>query len=275
MPGTLRGVNTRYRHNRAGLSRLGPGGAAMALRGAADQPGRMNWSHRHAEPWPCRQRPGSHRRALSSPGSVAIAAFVLALVALLPACASRQGGPVEVAVQAAEYERAVNIARDTLLEARFEIDRVDAAAGVITAHPRGTGGLLTPWDNQQTTLGQEVHDAANTHLRRVRITFEPAAIDRRDPGAGQAAADSPGGPSPAWIDLRTAGLPITARVEVFIDRVRRPGVRLETESIRTSTLTLDPQLASRRMTPEYRTTVGRDELLAARLADRIRERLSE
>ena len=38
---------------------------------------------------------------------------------------------------------------------------------------------------------------------------------------------------------------------------------------------IDPDLASRRMTPQYESTIDRDDLLAARLADRIRERLEE
>lgn len=192
-------------------------------------------------------------------------------------CSARARAGAELTVSSADYLRAVDIARDVLLESRFEIDRVDAAAGVITSQPRASAGLLTPWDPEQTTLGQEISDASSTQRRRVRITFEPAAIDRNAVPAGQAAADLPPsltvptGPD----DLRSSDVTLTARVEVFIDRVRRPGTRLETESIRTSTTTIDPDLASRRMLPEYTTTVDHDELLAGRLAQRIRERLAE
>ena len=66
---------------------------------------------------------------------------------------------------------------------------------------------------------------------------------------------------------------LTARVEVYVDRVRRPGLRLETESIRTSRVSLDPSLSARMMNPEYVTSVDRDDLLAARLAERMRRRM--
>lgn len=193
-------------------------------------------------------------------------------------CSTRPAGGVEFGVQAAEYERAIEAARDVLLEARFEIDRVDASAGVVTTLPKGTGGLLTPWDAEQTTMQQEWQDATSTHQRRVRVTFEPAAVDRRDPPAGQAAADVAGGGvigASRALDLRRSGVALTARVEVYVDRVRRVGTRLESESIRRSTWAVDPALVGRGMSPSYTTTVDRDDLLAARLVARIRERLGE
>lgn len=198
---------------------------------------------------------------------------------LLAGCAARAPASVEFGVQGVAYDRAIAAARDVLLEARFEIDRIDAASGVITTLPKTSAGLLAPWDQDQTTLGQEISDATSTQRRRVRITFEPAAADRRDRPAGQAAADIVGIGAVAGggstIDLRSSGLEMTARVDVFVDRVRRPGMRLETESIRTSSVTVDPTLSARRMMPEYATTVDHDDLLAGRLAERIRERLRQ
>lgn len=201
-------------------------------------------------------------------------------------CASRAPASAEFGVQAPDYQRAIDVARDVLLEARFEIDRVDAASGIISTLPKMTGGLLTPWDGEQTTMDQEVADATSAHRRRVRITFEPAAVDMPGRAAGQAAADASGGVvatgglgavagQNAIVDLRSAGMPLTARVEVFVDRVRRPGVRLETESIRMTSVTTDPNLASRRMTPEFTETVDHDDLLAGRLAQKIRARMAE
>jgi len=198
-------------------------------------------------------------------------------------CASRAPASAEFGVQAPQYERAIEVSRDVLLEARFEIDRVDAAGGIITTLPKMTGGLLTPWDGEQTTFDQEIADATSAHRRRVRITFEPAAVDVPGRAAGQAAADGPSsttglgavaGENPI-VDLRSSGVPLTARVEVFLDRVRRPGTRLETESIRQSSAWIDPELSSRRMTPEYVETVDHDDLLAGRLAQRIKDRLAE
>lgn len=190
-------------------------------------------------------------------------------------CGSGGERAVEFAVPPGRYIETVEVARRVLMEAQFEIDRVDAAAGVLTTHPKSSAGLLTPWITDQSTLEQRVADAANTHRRRVRVTFEPAAVGVPEGPGGQAAADVAGGvwSSVGALDLRESEVALTARVEVYVDRVRRPGLRLETESIRTSRVSLDPSLSARMMNPEYVTSVDRDDLLAARLAERMRRRM--
>lgn len=211
----------------------------------------------------------------------AISLLLAAACAAIPAtgCASRAPKSAEFGVPSAQYDRAINAAREVLLEARFEIDRIDAAAGVITTQAKTSAGLLAPWDADQTTLDQEIADATSTHRRRVRITFEPAAVDRREAALAPSAANpihvGDRFAAPGTIDLRAADLALTARVEVFVDRARRPGTRLETESIRTSSTAIDPSLSARRMNPEFDTTVDHDHLLAGRLAERIRQRLAQ
>jgi hypothetical protein len=184
--------------------------------------------------------------------------FVL-LTAILPGCASPKGPP-ELTLTTAQYPAAFEAAKDTLTSYRFELDRVDAAAGIITTKPKPSAGFATPWDEEQSGLNQELEDFLNDQLRRVRITFETAVAA----GAGD--------PAP---DLRTDPGPITGRIEVIVDRVRRAGWRLETTSMRYSSFTRDPALVERGMWPTYTVPLSQDPELAARLADGIRRRLEK
>lgn len=177
------------------------------------------------------------------------------LLALLTGCAS-SGNP-SLSLAPAQYPAAFEAAKDVLAAYRFDLDRVDAGEGVITTKPKATAGLVTPWDTEQSTLDDEVDDLFNQQQRRVRITFEPAQE------------------GPAAPDLRTYVGPVAARVEVVVERTRRPGWRLETTSIRYSTFTQDPALVDRGMWPQYTVPIAQDPELAARLADGIRNRLGQ
>jgi len=176
-------------------------------------------------------------------------------LALLGGCAGSSGN-TELTLTSAQYTDAFQAAKDALAEYRFELDRVDAGAGVITSMPKASQGIATPWDFEQSSFEQELEDLANRHLRRVRITFEPVS-PAEDPQQ----------------DLRTATGPIVGRVEVIVDRVRRAGWRLEPTSVRLSTFTRDPDLVARGMWPQYTVPISQDPEFAARLADGIRRRM--
>jgi hypothetical protein len=177
--------------------------------------------------------------------------------ALLAGCASTPGTP-DFAVAPGQYGAAFEAARDTLTSQRFLIDRVDAAAGVITTSPKATAGLATPWDEEQTTLDQEWEDLLNDQQRRIRITFEPAGAP----------------PEGAGTDLRQVQAPITGHVEVVVDRTQHTGWRLETTGLRYSSITEDPALRRRAMWPSYVVPFSQDPLYAGRIADEIRKRLA-
>lgn len=181
------------------------------------------------------------------------------MLAVLAGCAAPRLRSPEFHVAPGQYAAAFEAARDTLVAARFEIERVDAAGGVITTNAKTTAGLATPWDTEQSTLTQEWEDFVNDQQRRVRITFEP-----RTPPAG----DGP-------IDLRTVDGPMIGRIEVVVDRIRRPNWRLEPTSMRFSSFAQDPALAGRGMAPRYEVPFTQDPLLAARFAEQIRTRLGE
>ena len=172
--------------------------------------------------------------------------------------------PASFDVAPGAYPAAFDAVRDELTRRRFVLDRVDARNGVITTLPKGTAGLATPWDTEQSRFGQEFDDGLNQQERVVRVTFEPA-------GGLPAVGGDPGAALP---DLREHAGAMVGRVEVEMLRVRRPGWRLETESIRRSSRTSDPDLARAGMGGVYRTGAGPDEALGQRVARAVSTRLS-
>lgn len=173
--------------------------------------------------------------------------------AILPACTGgRVAGlgdrPTNLPDQRASafepgaYPQVFDAARDTLAEYRFTLDRVDAARGVITTTPKQTAGLATPWDREQSNTGDEFADLVHQHERTARIIFEPPEA------------------------------PTGVRVEVVVDRVRRPNWRIETDAIRYSTFAEDPQAIRAGQRSEFRDAFREDRALADRLLARIVER---
>ncbi len=181
---------------------------------------------------------------------------VLFVLLVLAGCGTPPKSKGGFAVAPGRYDAAFDAARETLIERRFELERVDARAGVITTRPKPSSGLATPWDSEQTTLDQEVEDLFNRQQRLVRITFEPVA---------------PGGIPPD--DLRAVPGELTARVDVVVERLHRPGWQVEPGAVRFSTYAQDPALAERGMWPTYAVPFSQDPDLAGRLAAEIERRL--
>lgn len=179
-----------------------------------------------------------------------------ALPALLGACAA---GPVDDAaltIPADRYAATFEAARGVLRDARFDLNRVDARAGVITTYPKKSIGLLSPWDGEQSTVYQEFDDLFNRQRRVVRVTFEPADASL-PPGA----------------DLLSVEVPeLIMRISVVVEREQQPGWRLESTSVRLNSRTTDLALAERGLTPWYTVAVTQDPAFAARLTDEIRQR---
>jgi hypothetical protein len=185
---------------------------------------------------------------------------------LLAGCAS---APPEIAVAPGQYGRAFDEARETLVRYRFELERVDARTGVITSRPKSTGGLATPWNRDQSTLYQELEDLGNEQRRVVRITFEPkGAAPIADPRGAAS-------PPPEETDLRRATVPMTAHVDVVVERVQHAGWRVEPTAVRYSSITRDPELVARGMWPSYEVAFSQDPQLARRLAEDIRRKLPQ
>ncbi len=167
--------------------------------------------------------------------------------------------PATIHLEAGEYARAFDQARNELRELGFVLDRVDAQAGVITTLPKGTGGLATPWDREQSGLDDRGEDAVHRHRRIVRIEFAPAG---GAPGAAEGR------------DLRTEAGPIEGQVSATVYRVQQPGWRVNPQAILNSSYSRDPQLDERGMSA-YGVAVRQDDALAKYVAGRVRVRTSD
>jgi len=174
---------------------------------------------------------------------------------LLGACASEPTSP-EVDIAPGEYPRAFAAAREVVRDHRFDVDRVDAAAGVIASDAKPTSGVFTPWDTEQSTFSQEMEDSINFQQRRVRVTFEP----RDDQPANEPRTDLRG---------YTEGM--ICRFEVIVERIERPDRRVSARAVRLGTQAFDPELRARGMWPTYSVVSTLDPYLAGRLAGDLKK----
>ncbi len=198
------------------------------------------------------------------------------LATSLGGCAS-PGSP-EFRVAAGEYETTFEAARDVLAEYRFTLSRVDARAGVITAGPKTTGGLFTPWDTEQSRFSPAWEDTLKQQ-RRIEITFTPAEAVPTDPAAeagviadarrNEIAIDST---RRNENDLLESRRDTVARVVVVVERIHTYGVRPNTRSVYLTTATSDPTL---RFPGSFEEAISDDPPLAARLARKIADRAAE
>ncbi|MBL4699196.1 MAG: hypothetical protein JKX70_10220 [Phycisphaerales bacterium] len=172
---------------------------------------------------------------------------------------SVSGNTTRIELQAANYEEVFSAAREVLAKYRFGINRIDASRGVITSFPKRTAGLASPWDREQSTLGQELEDLANQQERTVRIEFVRSADT--EPGDSKPALSS----SQSTID-------VIAMVEVVVSRVHRPHWRVESESVRLSTHARSRNAAGQIEPGSFREPIGQDKALAERIAHEIARR---
>lgn len=178
----------------------------------------------------------------------AIAFTGLLIVATLGGCAGRV--EARSAVSGSEYREVFQAAREVLRSERFELDRVDAGAGVLTTQP-------------SSALVRGVEDVADRLQRVVRIEFTPAS------GAGSASTPTIGSmlvdPSAAVPTFRDS----TITIRVIVERVHYPGWRPSPVSVRMGGRHVDPVLVERDLQPTYVTAVREDEAYAAELAAKI------
>lgn len=163
-----------------------------------------------------------------------------------------------VHLSAGQYAQGFNAARDVIRDMGFIMDRVDAQAGVMTTQPKSSAGLATPWDREQSSMGQEVEDALHRNRRVVRI-------ECATPGSEE-----------SFGDIRTLSQdkPVEMTIAVPVYRWQVSGWRLNSHSVLASSYAYDPQLAERGMT-SYGVAIKQDSLLAQRIAQKIEEQLSK
>lgn len=151
-----------------------------------------------------------------------------------------------VSLEASQYVPAFQAAREVLRAERYEIDRVDARAGVMSTQPN-------------PTVLRGLDDFADRLRRVVRVEFVPATGHSLDPTRQ---------------DLTETGVPVIMHVRVTVQRVYYPGWRPSTCSVRLGGRHLDDDLVARDMQPTYEVGVREDEPLAGELAAKIMAKLA-
>ncbi len=187
-------------------------------------------------------------------------------VMMLPGCASSRHIDADATthqqtINANQYQHAFGVVREVISEYRFGINRVDISRGIITTHPKRTSGLATLWDQEQSTLHQELEEFANQHDREVRVVFKGKPTGE-DSGSDQTIA------------LGEGDGEIEMRIEVMVYRTRRPHWRIEPESVRFSTHARSRDSAGRLESSSFREAIGRDTLLEERILQSVIDQLS-
>ncbi|MEO0511474.1 MAG: hypothetical protein AAF108_01065 [Planctomycetota bacterium] len=154
--------------------------------------------------------------------------------------------PTRLTVPPGAYADAFRAVTRRLSRDGWMLDRIDAGAGEISTGPRRGAGLLTPFTRLGASLGDEVRETVQGTERRVRVSFR-----------------TPEGYPPSANPLG----PMTARVDVLLSRVIRPGRRLSPVSIRLSSVARDPL----RRRPPDPVSIGRDVAVEQELAERFAE----
>jgi len=193
-------------------------------------------------------------------------AILLCVGAFLSGCSS-SSKPADIAIAPDQYPAAFDAVKRVLRDANFDLERVDARAGVITTASKATAGLATPWDGEQQSMEAEFEDLLQHQKRAVRITFEPGATSPD-------ASSPPVIPGEGTYDLLEESQPTTMRIRVLIERVNRPNWRVDSTSIRLYTYAVDPELVRGDMAPRYNVVIANDPDFEAELTRRIQTRLA-
>lgn len=185
----------------------------------------------------------------------------------LGGCAGVPDGPSSFDVSPGAYAQTFEAVKAALIDAQFNLDRVDARAGVISTHPRRSVGLVRPWDTQQSTPGQEFEELLHAQQRVVRVTIGPVPAEEDEQGT-QAAPPAP--PT----DLRSLDGQLLGSVRVLVVRQHRPGWRADPSGVTLAGVSQNMLLVERGLWPSYSVTIRRDVALERRIAESIRRRAS-
>jgi len=157
-------------------------------------------------------------------------------------------GPTTTTVEASRYGEAFRVVEDTLREHGFELERVDARAGIITTRPQNSSGFFTPWVTSERRLRDETAASLHRQRRVVEVRFLGGEGDRRSSEA-----------------------PVVVDVSSRVERVYQPGVRTPTASVRLRHVSSDP--TKRGGEDIFAVDQGADRALAADLNRRIAVKL--
>lgn len=179
--------------------------------------------------------------------------------------ASTDAAAATFSVAAEDYAQAFEAARAELLRRRFDLERVDAQAGILLTRPEGGAGLLAPWS--MGPGAKPLEDTLNAQRRTVEVRFEAAETATALPrGTGGVLAD-PGLPVPPGRASET----VIVSVRVLISRRVTPNRRLDPSGIRYSLNAIEPELFRRGLGTTYEAPLDLDPAASRQIA-RIIER---
>ncbi len=165
------------------------------------------------------------------------------LVLAMAGC--RISGPTSTTLEPDRYAEAFEVVKDALRERGFELERVDARAGIITTRPQTSSGFFTPWVASERRPRDEMASSLHRQRRVVEVRFLGGEGDRR-----------------------TSREPVTVDVSARVERVYQPGVRTPTASVRLRHVSTDPTLGAG-AEDIFAVDQGADRALAAELNRRI------
>ncbi len=201
--------------------------------------------------------------------------LMLAIIATcLVGCTSkpRVDGPPAAAtfvVSADEYTAVFHVAEAEVRRRFFELERVDAQAGVILSRPKTGAGILAPWTLAPSS--RLLEDTLNAQSRTIEVRFEAAEnVNRTPTGVPDTLAD----PDPP-VSPGRAESSVVVSVRVLISRRVTPTRRLEPSAIRFSSQTVKPDLFQRRLSTTYDAPRDLDAKASSSLAEAIERRLLE
>ncbi|MFM9958963.1 MAG: hypothetical protein ACKVZJ_12900 [Phycisphaerales bacterium] len=213
---------------------------------------------------------------------LAVLCFTAFAALPMTGCASSPAPAPMLRVEADAYPAAFEAAKDVLREYAFELDRVDATAGVLTTHTRGSAGFATPWIPHSSSFGDAGRGFLDRERRRAMVVFEPVDSDQpveSTPEQAAASVDSPVADSKNMhgedrADPLPPGVSLHAKVMVVVERVYRPGRRVGSTSVRLASFASDPELKEQGLEPAFSREVREDPGLEARMARAIASRLA-
>lgn len=190
------------------------------------------------------------------PATRAALALLLAGLALGACAGTPDAQTSSNVVRTDDYAAAFDATRRALREHHFDLDRVDAAGGVITTFPTSSAGLATPWIDHASTFTGAVEGVIHRDRRTAVVEFKPAAPT-----------------DDASVDLRAASGPLLAIVRVSVERAYVPDRRADATSIRLTSRPIVHRADSGTPPALERGVVDDDAALAARIARAIRDLL--
>lgn len=181
--------------------------------------------------------------------------------AWISGCASKAKPDPTVSVPAGQYTVAFEAAKDALREFQFDLERVDAAGGIVTTHRRGSAGFATPWVPHSSSVSDMGEGFVERERRHAAVVFLP--VGAAEPVSAEAGSDAQIDYALQPIDTEAE---LTAKVHVWVERVYRPGRRVSAASVRLSSFTSDPELREEGLEPAFAVETREDPALGARLA---------